>query len=265
MIDWLIFSRDRPMQLEACIDSLLTNAASYIRSIGVLYHSTAPEYDQGYGICRLRYPQAWFVPEVYFPEQVVGWLRQATDTVGFLCDDDVFYRASSVLPDIELPFSFRLGLNCTAQHPTGMQQEMTFYLIRQHRDIETLCWEWRGGEGDWGYPFSLDGQVYEKKQALSLLTEGVFFTDPTTLEANAVSKVIDGNTWPEYMHSFSKSHVVSVPMNRVTVNSRNPIMGQYDVAELNYSYLRGSRLDWRAMQWSLVNGAHAEVPYVFTT
>lgn len=266
-IDWLVFSRDRPCQLDALLRSLERHAGEPTRTVSVLYHSSSPGFDAGYALTRSAWPWAWHVPEIDFSEQVRRWLLQATDVVGFLCDDDLFYRPAPVLRELPLPFSYRLGFNCTRQHPTGREQRLP-----EIRDAvsDLLSWEWLGAEGDFGYPFSLDGHAYAREAIIGLVHD-VDFVDPTTLEAGVVSALLDpsfnrtrerfGSTY----HAPARSCLVSIPANRVTMSSHNPIMADgLSVVELNALFLRHQRIDLDAMDFSNVDGAHSEVPYVLS-
>lgn len=254
-IDWLVFSRDRPLQVDALLRSLERHATDVTRTVTVLYRSSGGDFESGYMLARSRWPWAWFAPEIDFRYQVETWFEQATETVGFLCDDDAFYRPAPAV--IELPFSFRLGLNCRFQHPTGLEQ----IAPTPFGDIaDGLSWSWRDADGDFGYPLSLDGHVYRKPTLENPWPAG--YVDPTTLEAALASNAASFK--PLMMHSPGHSCLVSIPANRVTEHSHNPIMPNGpSVDELADAYVHGRTLALDEMDFSGVQGAHWEVELVY--
>jgi hypothetical protein len=130
-IDCLIFSKDRPAQLDLLLRSIDRHAPRLYRSLTVLWTISSKEYLPGYGTCANEHLKARFVCELEFEGSVRDWLDLAGEVVSFLVDDDVFYRDS--IEPLELP------------------------------------WSYRGG--DYDYPFSLDGNVYAKADVLTLLQE----------------------------------------------------------------------------------------------
>jgi hypothetical protein len=128
-IDCLIFSKDRPAQLDLLLRSIDRHAPNLYRSLTVLWTISSNEYLPGYETCANDHLKAWFVCELEFEGSVRDWLDSASEIVSFLVDDDVFYRDAT--EPLELPWSFR--------------------------------------GGDYDYPFSLDGNVYAKADVLTLL------------------------------------------------------------------------------------------------
>lgn len=216
--DLLVFSKDRPAQLDLLLRSIQQFAKGFYASKVVLWRDSAPEYTRGYRACIAESAGVTFWREHAFEANVRWWLSQAGETCSFLVDDDVFYREAP--PIVELPWSLR--------------------------------------GGDYGYPFSLDGNVYETRHVVGLL-DGIRFTDPTELEARA----------HEQSMRLPFTHVipceppclVGIPANRVSTSSRMPHMGIHEY-ELNEDYLKGMRL--RMIDYGDDNlPAHAELPLMF--
>lgn len=142
-IDCLIFSKDRPAQLDLLLRSIDRHALHLYSgmTMTILVRSTDPIYSAGYDLCQEKQAQ-FFQEETDFEADVRDWLDRAGEIISFLVDDDVFYRDAS--EPLELP------------------------------------WSYRGG--DYDYPFSLDGNVYAKADIVKLL-DGLHFRNPTELEA----------------------------------------------------------------------------------
>jgi hypothetical protein len=196
MIDALIFSRDRPAQLELLLRSIGEHASGLYSTVTVLYRTTIQETISGYSSFPWR--ETRMIAEIDFEGQVRDWLDQAGPLVSFLVDDDVFYRDA---PEPHaIPFSYR--------------------------------------GGDYDYPFSLDGNVYERGSIVRLL-EGLPFRNPTELE------------WFAHQHRarlpFTTVEpcvppcLVGLPYNRVSEGSGMPSLG-IEPAEMNRRFLAGERL-----------------------
>ena len=221
MADVLIFSRERPCQLDLLLRSIRRHA--YYSTVSVLYRADTPDAIKGY-MHVLEEHGDWirYVPERVFEDDVRFWLARAGATCGFLVDDDVFYRDAPVHD--RLPFSFR--------------------------------------GGDYDYPLSLDGNLYERAHLLEVLDNMPRgWSNPTQLEA----------VMHEYRHlaPFERVHpsvppcLTGIPANVVSESSGMPSMG-VDVAMLNREFLRGKRIDLDALTTRLEQlppAAHSAVEY----
>lgn len=106
MIDCLIFSKDRPAQLDLLLRSIEKHAPNLYRSTTVLW--TFSDTAKGYDICATENQTAiqWWC-ESDFEDCLREWLGRAGEVVSFLVDDDVFYRDAA--EPLELPWSYRGG------------------------------------------------------------------------------------------------------------------------------------------------------------
>lgn len=233
MIDCLIFSKDRPAQLDLLLRSIQLHAPGLYRRVQISWLATDSFYRAGYKICEAEHGDGLaraFVDERFCIDHAAGtsfenWVRvwlahpNRSQTVSFLVDDDVFYR--------------------DAQEP------------------DVLPWSYRGG--DYDYPFSLDGNVYAKTDIEKLL-HGLRFTDPTELEHQGH---LHRDRLPFTEVAHGEPCLVGVPANRVSKSSGMPHMGQHEY-DLNEKYLAGERL---ALFGQQVAGpampAHANIELVF--
>lgn len=269
-VDWIIFSRDRACQLDALLRSQ-RRASHLTRSLTVLYRSSSDEHERAYRLCERRYGSlVLFEREQHdrqgFEPQLHRWLRSAGPTVGFLCDDDLWWRTPPAFTSLRLPFSTRLGGNCVVQHPTGGRPQKVPAQLQLQAD-GVGGWQWLGCEGDFGYPFSLDGDIRDRDQTRRLL-ERFGFSDPTTLEAGAATSAVEEpGLVGDWLYAGRTSSLVGVPQNRVTVNSHNPVMaGGRSPAELARLYLAGARIHpaRTIAAYGEPEAAHCEIPYLLT-
>lgn len=276
MVDWLVFSRDRACQLDALLRGLDWYAPHLTRSVSVIYRATDDEHEAGYRQLRGLHRPVSFTREAHvgggargpaFADAVHTWLAPGRVAVGFLCDDDLWLRAPPLAALSRMPFSCRLGRNTVYQHPTGLGPYRPPKLEPVGETV--LSFEWEGANGDFGYPLSLDGHIYEPGTIRDLV-EQVRFTDPTTLEAGLAS--IAHRFRPRRIQvAAAGSSLVSVPANRVTENSHNPIMdstGDLRPSRLLERFLAGDRINpWATARRyaGLVDAAHFELIYEWGT
>ena len=225
----MVFTKERPLQLHA----FLRSAERY-----------APY--ESMEVNRHLAPQL-------FEEQTRTFLAKH-ERVVFHTDDDVFFREAKMPPRWTFdgpPHSYRLGRNTRFQHPTQSQQDVP-PLLHDYQRI--WHWRWREADGDFGYPLCLNATVYRSADLLPLLD--FHFDNPTSLEAQLAAKADEFA--PEWMTAPLHSCCVSIPYNRVTIGSQNPISDdpRWTASALKELWDAGYRLDIDKMDFSNVIGAH---------
>lgn len=255
---WLVFSRNRPFQLDSFLRSAKENARIDKRDISIL-HLYDSEYSESLRILKSEHPECEFIDETSFREQTLAWVENASsDFLSFATDDAVFTRETRVGTAKEilsqnpavLTVSLRLGLHLDWCYPMNCQQAVPNGQIFS----EVFAWDTRSAEGDWGYPLSVDGHVYRKQEILEMLKR-VPFSNPNTLEANLQSmKPFVQNV----SCCFLKSSYFNSPLNVVQSVCRNRA-GQVTVEELDAAYKSGRRFDPSLLKGFNNSAAHQEV------
>lgn len=185
MVDVLVFSKDRPAQLDLLLRSIDTHAPDLYSTITVLYTASSADFYRGYSICFSEHANVRFELQSDFERDVHYWLSRAGALISFLVDDDVFYRDAHPLIEAKNPH----------------------------------CCSLRGG--DYDYPFSVDGNIYARGTIITHL-KLFSFRDPTELEANA-HDYRDALPFSEVSAAYPC--LVGVPANRVSQRSGMPHMG----------------------------------------
>ena len=116
MISVICFSKDRPMQLEAYIESIMHFGGLNAESITVLFAESA---GISYDLIRSRFPGVRWVPEKHFQQDLMILIENAEKYVLFGCDDVVFKDYFDINKCIRtlnqnhevFGFSLRLGAN----------------------------------------------------------------------------------------------------------------------------------------------------------
>lgn len=159
----IVFSKDRPMQLHAYLESLLSFSDAHAKDVTILFRQN-PDID--YRRVITSFPNVNWVKEKDFHFDLVSAINAADDYIMFGCDDVVFTgsfsldRAKSVLSGNEdiFGFSFRLGNNIQPQ-PKNISD------FKEYRK-----WRWLGAaEPHYNYPWELDCTLYRKSDIQQML------------------------------------------------------------------------------------------------
>lgn len=251
------------MQLDCLLDSLMVNAPRAF-SIAVLWRSTDFIFDDGYERCMELHAGVDWRHEDDFRAQTLALVGDDAP-VCFFTDDDIVYRPVPPLPVLSLTwsaFSLRLGRNTRTCYPHNCEQTLPLVF----RGSQEWCaWPWWTGDGDFGYPGSLDGHVMHGQQVLDIMRASVFH-NPNTLE-DVLMQGLASVSHSRVLAAFGESCVVSIPANRVTeTHLTNRVWGEpsYAREKLAAAFVDGFRIDWPSMDFSDVHGAHQEIAYVLT-
>jgi hypothetical protein len=252
----IVFSRKRPMQVDALLTSLATYAKDVFDEICVLYRLDA-EYTAGYEKVRALHPGIRFVQCTDIKRDIAAALD--CDFVSFFVDDDLVYRpvtreCFTHITDDVLCFSLRLGLNTTYCYPLDCIQALPLY--ESDKNGRFMKWAWDFGSCDFGYPYSIDGHVFRADEVRQAI-ERMVFTNPNEFEQQWQCEP----TCRRFMVAFTTSCVVGVPANIVQTSYANR-HERGSVEELNKLFLRNYRIDAGAMHYS-VNAAHCPLEYKF--
>ena len=246
------------MQLDAFLASVEQWAPSSYDPIVVLYRATSPAFAQAYDELRRERPDVCWREEVSFRDDLLGALGTEPYLV-FHTDDDVFFAA---VPPFELRqdevcFTLRLGLNTTYCYPLDVEEQLEGPLA----EVDRVSWDWRiQAPGAYSYPLALNGHIFRANEARDWL-ERVDYGNPNELES-ALQQLPATELRPR-MASFPQSRVVSIPVNIVNETFPNRNAGGSDVRTLNERFLRGERIDTRAMNFDHVTACHQEIELAF--
>ncbi|HPU88612.1 MAG TPA: hypothetical protein PL088_09505, partial [Spirochaetota bacterium] len=126
-------------------------------------------------------------------------------------------------------------------------------------EVSVFCWRWCTGTCDWGYPLSLDGNLYSVHEILAL-TKAIDFNSPNTYESH-----LQGYKWlfdHRYGICFKKSVIVNIPLNRVQSDFNNT-HGEIHQDYLLSKWEDGVRIDYRKLYGFNNIGVHQEIPIHF--
>ena len=266
MNNLIIFSKNRACQLNLLLNSIDKNANNFFNNITVLYKSDS-EFISGYEQLKQQHNNICFRPEKNFSNDLLSLIDTYYVTTTLLVDDAVIYNNISQYKSLietsineeVICFSLRLGMNCNYSHPANLT-----YNLGEYKDIgDIIEFDYTKQTGDFNYPLSTDGHIFETKLLLGLLNE-ITFHNPNTLEAN-LQIFKNSDKLPKKVLCFKESKLVSIPVNLVndTFNNRNGLEFYMSEKELNEKYLNGDIIDLDSLNFTGINGPHKEIKYEF--
>lgn len=259
----LIFSKDRAMQLDGCIRSLLLECKDINDiEINVLYKTSSKEHDLSYGILFKEYGYVNFKHEVDFQKDALSIINKY-DFIVFATDDTVFVREFKIADIVNtldshpesIGYSLRLGKNIFHCYPLGVLEEFPdeFWEADQATRIN-----WKKAEYDFGYPLELSSSVYKVENIIRLLSS-VSYKNPNQMES-LMSRT--ANLFKEKYLLFSNlSLAFSNPLNRVQNENNNRCSTSkfYSADNLLDLFMKGYRICTPMFHNFVPEGCHQEV------
>ena len=265
----VIFSKDRPMQLDATLRSMF-NLCEGIQSanVKVIYKSSDATYFQGYETLKDTYHTVEFFEESNFKEDLIK-LSAGSKYLLFLVDDCVFIRnfklsdcIHALSSDSEaIGVSLRLGRNTRYCYTLDkLQEKPAFNEVKNG----LLYFNWVGAECDFGYPLELSSSLYRTNDLIPLL-EGLPYSAPNNLEDMLSRQAPRYANKNPRLYCYAYSVAFCMPMNRVQNEYLNRTSGEQDFSpeQLVKLFNQGYRVDVKEYEQFLPNGCHQEVKIKF--
>ena len=267
MFTSIVFSKDRPLQLDLCLKSINQNLFAN-NKIVVLY-VTSEGYDTSYAQLINEHPEVEFFKQSYsIFEDIEIILNDSSEYVMFFTDDDIVYRKCELTEDdINSAFSndaccvsLRLGINTTMRDYGDGVLRRDNIPEQIMRISNILVWNRTSIPvgGYWAYPLSVDGHIFQKQQMLTFCQELSHLSNyyeniqipreakawqqtPNEFESRLQRFFFDISP---IMASPQYSCVVNSPNNRVqdTVANRSGDVYNYTALDLKDEFDEGRRI-----------------------
>jgi hypothetical protein len=247
MLSVVCFSKDRPLQLEAYLDSLMYYSGIKPQCITVL---TAASPGISYDRLIARHPQINWVREQAFQTDLLKAVRAAENFMLLGCDDVVFKEHFDINACIKalqndkdvFGFSLRLGAN------------VNFLPKLEERD-GVYTWHWREARGDyWHYPWEVSASVYRRQFVLDYLESRADISNPNRFEAYLAKSIADCKAdVPPRLACFAQSTCATITVNRVQDEFPNDFDKTKDTspAALYRDHVNGLKQNWMKLaNWS---------------
>jgi len=262
-ITFIIFSKDRALQLDGLLQSMLHHVTGTY-SIHVLYYASSEAHRVAYQEVAERVPSAHniqWTQESSFHSDLVATLKAVqTESVCFLVDDIVFIRPVDL---DEIPYeairtgivSLRLGRNISfcytkqkAMHPPNLTSDPSCNGLLQ--------FAWDDGNYDWAYPLSVDGHIFPTAE-INIAAQQLSYKAPNTFER--ALQLLTPLYTKRLGTCFESPRLVNIPLNRVQNEVEN-ISGNVSPEQLLSKWNEGQRLDFEPLIGLNTNSVHQEVP-----
>lgn len=273
MMNIIIYSKNRAMQLDACLRSLKKHFKDYNsvkKNVTVIYVASDEAYKQGYDKCSEEHSEVTFRKQTTFRVDTLESIDHDNDYTMFLVDDILFKGDFSVTDDAfkmvrnndqMLALSLRLSPDKTYCYATDSNMRAPDWLRRVKGKF--AAWRYHGCDGDWGYGLSLDGNVYNTKFIVPMLNR-IDFHNPNELEANLNHPQITAGITPLVMCCYEDdSKLFNVPANRVQDTFNNRYEKSYSAKELNDKFLEGKRISLDSISGMRNISVHYPIEYEF--
>jgi len=235
MVQIIIFSKDRAFQLDALLRSI-KELYHVLYTINVLYTYSNSFYKCGYSLCQMHHRDINWVLQENFKTDTEDLINvHHSKYVSFFTDDDlikrdVYYDETFKQLDGNaniLTLSLRLGLHCHRNYVNNNETPPP----------KSIIWNWKNYPplSDWGYPMSIQGNVFRAVD-LKGYTSKLNYNTPNTLEGSMYHKPLS----QPLMACYEKSKVVCLQINRVadSINRAGNVHQDY----LNKMFLEGLKM-----------------------
>ena len=251
MIEGVVFSRNRSLQLDSLLRSIRENFKE-ISKITVLY-----EYDDYHQAGIERIIKKEYGLNISFIRKIDATFKNILldifnnsndDYITCFCDDDIVMNSKpidkdvlSILDEGVLSLSLRLGKNIKIRYATD--EEVQQPIFSEYKE-KCIIWEWDKApfDSDWNWPLTISGAIY-KKDFLYSLINNLNFKSPNTLEGamNSKKKLFINLK----SSSLFYSKIINNSVNRVQTdwNNRFGRLVSYTVEELHDAFMSDKIID----------------------
>jgi len=263
-LEIIIFSKDRPLQLHALLESM-SHFVKPEKPPYIIYNVGNEIYQKAYEQLFDKYSDLFKTSindeHKGFKESLVNLLTDLkSDKIIFFVDDILFknsvqwselikYDSKKVIPSLRL--SPQLNFCYTTDD---------YQILPPHvRENNEMFWFWYEGDYDWGYPLSVDGNVFDRIEILELI-EKLNFTSPNTLESKM--QKYKQQFLSRLGFCFSESIIFNNPINIVQKDVPN-LHGGLHQDELLDIWNENKRVDYLKLKGFVNTSAHQEVEYTY--
>lgn len=250
----IVFSKDRPLQLNALIQSYKTHLEP-VPKILLTYGSSTESFKQAYEEVIARHRDV-IVDTSYrqdseFRVSFISLVHKVTtDALFFLVDDNIFTRP--------VPLTELLAYDMRKFVPSLRMHEKLSWCYNQfiaqplppsHSEViqkrSHFAWLYKEGLYDWRYPLSLDGHLFDT-QEIKTIIDHIEFSSPNSLEL--AMQVYNDGFLERFGVSFSYPVIINVPCNKIQRENDNPHAGTYHQKDLLVIWQKGLEIDVRKME-----------------
>lgn len=265
-VDLIIFSFNRPLQLQALLESTM----HYIKGldqITVIYRTTNERSQNCYNKLTKQFPHIHFMAQSNNPHADFKLLTHraltssSTDYVAFAVDDIIIKDFIDMTQAVQLMqemhaygFYLRLGLHLDYCYTMNKPQKVPAV---HECAPDVYYWTLGTGEYDWGYPNTVDMTIYHKSQVIPVFNDMPYYT-PNSLEGLWSMRAAAVNHRIGLCYKTAK--IVNLPLNQVQTDGANRNMELLGPDEQVVLFEQGKKIDWQKLY--LVDNKSAHMAYI---
>lgn len=263
-ITTIVFSFDRPLQLECLLNSI-NKYQQHSRTVIVVYRTSSQEIFKSYQTVFEGFSKN--INLVPLNENKLGFKKTVLHAICmkksshylFYVDDQVLL---SNMPESEIVdalwlsdiFTYRLGLNTKYCYTLDKPQSFKIYSLKE----QIVTWRTTFEKNDINYVFSLDGTILPAI-LVKLMFRWMLYKGPNTLESS-----MNYNKYLAWLLKISAPHhqkCVNFVICRVQEEVANR-SGEYDVKYLHTLYMKKYKLRANDEILKLINSPHTENGFI---
>jgi hypothetical protein len=260
----IIFSYDRCMQLDLCLNTLKQHCNNEDLNINVLYNCSNYSHDEAYKLLIREHPDIKFHKEKNFKQDLIK-LVEGYDYIFFVTDDNITTRSFSIseIKDLlktetkALGFSLRLGVNTKYCYSLNCNQEIP-PCVKLKNNI--LMFGWANGQADFNYPLEVSSSIYLTKNIMHILY-GTEYENPNDLEWNMYQCLPMFTATKPLLMCYETSVAFCDTINKVksTNTNRSSNYSKYSTSSLLTEWENCGRIEYSMFDGFISNAAHQEV------
>lgn len=271
VVNWLstgiVFSKDRPLQLDALLRSYYAHCGGVdAPPLDILFTHSNQRFSRAYKELQRSWapPLVTWHEERNFRDDLLKLLSaRQQEAIFFLVDDIIFIRNTdfSLLGRVPLgpniP-SLRLGPGITYSYFSDISLEPPKF-VPTLEEPSLLSWEYRDAMLEWGFVPSTDGHIFLRDE-LIVMAESVNFKSPNSLEEAFF--IFKPSLAGRKGVCFQAPRLVSVPLNVVQGEVPNR-SGEISAEQLLEYWEKGLTIDVDALRGLETNSVHCEVALTY--
>lgn len=262
-LDCVVFSRDRPLQLDALLRSMRELVTPQLKAT-VIFSCTEASYLDAYREIEEQnepFDVRFVNEENDFRGTLLCELDRMTGShIVFLVDDIVFVESIDIeeLSRVDLWHtipSLRLGQNVRYSYTKDIALDLPNFDRVSDR---LLSFTWTDGRSYWGFPLSVDGHIFPIDMVRKM-TSLIKFEAPNTFESGL--QIFSRMFASTRGLCYKTSRLVNIPCNRVQDEFPDARSGETTPEELLELWNKGLRIDISKLRGGSYQSAHQEVPF----
>ena len=274
LITSIVFSKNRPLQLDLCLSSVKKNLPECSQTI-VIYKNSE-DFMTAHETLESEHPDVQFWPQgrSLFRDTLHSTISANKSYVGYFTDDDIVFSKNVVNyeylknPQVAC-VSLRMGLNiCERSHGSRTGEDLPEKYLNLGDDA--IGWSKTSNVygSYWSYSLSLDGHVFRQQDMIEMLDELCYLEDRHPEKWKQTPNELEGAlqrfwaTTPDFMISPKHSMVVNSPNNTVQDSQNLNVAGEHYACDEKYllgKYLNGSRINLDYLDFGNIGCPHTEI------